>query len=607
MRRTACKILLSLLFLFAPKTLYADYASFSWTPPALLMDGTSVSNPTISGYRIYYRASAAQTYTLLTDFANTGQTSSSSIYLPLSPGTYYFAITAYDSLGNESPYSSEASATVVDTVAPVITGVYSSGAGQTTVTISWATDEASDSQVAYGTTTAYGKTSALDSTLSTSHTRTLSGLTHSTKYYYKAMSRDAAGNLGESTGSPDFYNFTTASSSDNTAPIISNILASNATASTVNISWLTDEASTSEVEYGTSQSYGSTTSDATLVTNHSVTLTGLSSSTTYNFRVNSSDSSGNISRSANRTLRLSNTAPVIGSFYTSATRTQPGYTLVFYAEASDPDGIVSNYEWDFDGDGVYDSETGSTASASHAYSSAGTYSARVRVTDNSGGAVVSSAVTIYAETSTTNQAPTILSFTASPSSGTAPLAVTFSVSTDEDGYLTYYEWDFDGNGTFDATTTSSPTAYTYETAGTYSARVRVTDDFNATAASETTVTVTAPESGGGGSSSATSGGGCFIATAAFGSPLDQHVASLRAFRDRYLITNPAGRAFVSLYYRVSPPIAEIIARHEGLKMIVRAALTPVVYSVEHPYGAAVFLSASVAAVIAVLRKKALRA
>ena len=597
-----------------PSISTGDTITLCWTPPTQTMDGSALSS--IDGYRFYSIPSTSalnpSNFTQFSDIPATstttgicagGKTSNTDpAYLPLSPGTYYISVTAY-SAGKESPLSLTVTKTIVDSTAPVISGVYSTGVTQTGATISWATDEASDSQAAYGTTTTYGKTSALDSTLSTSHTRTLSGLTHSTKYYYKVMSRDAAGNLGEDGGG--FYNFTTASSTDTTAPIISNILASGATASTVNISWLTNEASTSEVEYGATQSYGTTTSDATLVTNHSVTLSGLSNTTTYYFRVNSSDSSGNAASSASRTLRLSNTAPAISSFYSSTTRTQPGYTLSFYAAASDPDGVISNYEWDFDGDGVYDSETGSTASASHAYASAGTYGARVRVTDNSGGTAVSSAVTVYIETAATNLAPTILSFTATPSSGAPPLAVTFSVITDEDSYLTSYEWDFDGNGTFDATTTSSPTAYTYETAGTYSARVRVTDDFDATDSADTDVTVTSTVSVG--ASAVAGGGGCFIATAAFGSPLDQHVASLRGFRDRYLVNNPAGRVFVSLYYWASPPIAEVISRHEALKMIVRAGLAPVVYAVEHPYMAAIFLSTLVAALLAILRKKASRA
>jgi hypothetical protein len=69
---------------------------------------------------------------------------------------------------------------------------------------------------------------------------------------------------------------------------------------------------------------------------------------------------------------------------------------------------------------------------------------------------------------------------------------------------------------------------------------------------------------------------CFIATAAYGTPMAGEVQILREFRDKYLLTNPPGRAFVDFYYRVSPPIAEFITEHPVLKPIVRASLVPAI-------------------------------
>jgi hypothetical protein len=74
---------------------------------------------------------------------------------------------------------------------------------------------------------------------------------------------------------------------------------------------------------------------------------------------------------------------------------------------------------------------------------------------------------------------------------------------------------------------------------------------------------------------------CFIATAAYGTPLADEIWALRRFRDRYLMTNRAGRAFVDAYYAVGPYPAQIIAEHPWLRTTTRALLTPLVALARH--------------------------
>ena len=90
----------------------------------------------------------------------------------------------------------------------------------------------------------------------------------------------------------------------------------------------------------------------------------------------------------------------------------------------------------------------------------------------------------------------------------------------------------------------------------------------------------------GGEGGGRGGSNCFIATAAYGSGLDWHVAVLRAFRDRYLVTSRTGRYVVRVYYRHSPFLAGVIAKRPALKQATRWALAPVVYAIVHPWRSA---------------------
>jgi len=95
-------------------------------------------------------------------------------------------------------------------------------------------------------------------------------------------------------------------------------------------------------------------------------------------------------------------------------------------------------------------------------------------------------------------APPVASLSATPTTGTAPLDVNFdaSASFDPDGSIVNYEWDWEGDGIYDASTGTNPlAAHTYTVANVYGATVRVTDDFGDNATDSVVITVN--NSGGG--------------------------------------------------------------------------------------------------------------
>ncbi len=117
--------------------------------------------------------------------------------------------------------------------------------------------------------------------------------------------------------------------SDTTPPVISNVQAINVDNSTATITWTTNEDSDSTVNYGLTTGYGTNAADATRVTSHSLTLTGLAQGTTYNYRVQSKDAANNTGSSGNLTFATTSadtTKPVLSNPQVAVTSTTATFT-----------------------------------------------------------------------------------------------------------------------------------------------------------------------------------------------------------------------------------------------------------------------------------------
>lgn len=218
-----------------------------------------------------------------------------------------------------------------DTTAPVISSIASS-TSTSTATITWTTDENASSSIAYGPTTGYGTNAT--STGTTSHSVSLTGLTASTTYHFRVFAMDATGNQATSSD----VTFFTAPPGDGTAPTVSSV-ASSTGVTTATITWTTDENSTSVVNYGLTSGYGSASSSSSLVTSHSIGLTGLSAATTYHFQVVSVDAATNSTSSVDYTFTTSATpdvtAPTVSMTAPTGGAVVTGASVALTANASD--------------------------------------------------------------------------------------------------------------------------------------------------------------------------------------------------------------------------------------------------------------------------------
>ena len=276
-----------------PTNLAATAASssqinLSWT--------ASTDNVAVTGYKIYRNGSQVGT-SAVTSYQDTGLTGST---------TYSYTVSAYDAANNNSASSAAASATTqaaADTTSPSVpTNPVATAASSSQINLSWT---ASTDNVGVTGYKIYRNGSQVGTATATSYSDT--GLTGSTTYSYTVSAYDAANNNSAPSSAASA---TTLAAADTTAPVISseNIASVSATAATM--SWMTNEPADSQLEYGTTTAYGDLTPlSPSLVTAHSVSMTGLSADTRYHCRVRSRDAAGNLALSEDYAFTTATEAP----------------------------------------------------------------------------------------------------------------------------------------------------------------------------------------------------------------------------------------------------------------------------------------------------------
>jgi hypothetical protein len=201
-----------------------------------------------------------------------------------------------------------------DTVPPSIFNVQVINITSSTASVTWETNESSNSAVSYGLTIGYGSGTLSNGGYVLFHQIDLVGLSPNTLYHFQVQSRDAASNVATA---GDFV-FTTLG--DTTPPVIFGLQVIDITDTSARVVWQTDEPTTSRVDYGTSTAYGLVLSDPGFVYSHSIVITGLTPLTLYHLFVSSSDASGNTATSSDVTFTTTgDTTPPANPFNFTAT------------------------------------------------------------------------------------------------------------------------------------------------------------------------------------------------------------------------------------------------------------------------------------------------
>jgi PKD repeat protein len=180
----------------------------------------------------------------------------------------------------------------------------------------------------------------------------------------------------------------------------------------------------------------------------------------------------------------------VASFTNAPSQPHAGQSVTLNGSGSHyANGSIVKYEWDLNGDGTYETNTGSTATSSTSFANPGTYTVGLRVTDSDG------AVGTTTRQIAVGNFPPTANVTVSPNPAITGQSVTLDASGSTDqGTITDYRWDLDNSGSFATDTGSTPTVKTsFSTIGSHTVGVKLTDSQGLS--TTTTVKVTVLEQG----------------------------------------------------------------------------------------------------------------
>jgi PKD repeat protein len=176
-------------------------------------------------------------------------------------------------------------------------------------------------------------------------------------------------------------------------------------------------------------------------------------------------------------LSIAGTSPIVATVSATPQVGAAPLAVQFDAGASSsPSGPIVSYSWDFENDGIIDILESASPLASHTYTLNGRYLAVVTLRDSDGNtAAVGKAISVTT--------PPVARLRALPGDGEIPVTIRFdaSQSSDVDGQVVMYEWDLDGDNSFE--TNTGPVSYrelSFDATGSVAVGLRVTDNLGAT-------------------------------------------------------------------------------------------------------------------------------